>query len=377
MDFSLTEEQAALKDSARRLCERDYGFEHRRGLLRREDGFSRELWATFAELGWLGAGLSEDEFGYGGGIVETAVLLEEFGRALVVEPYLSCVVVAARAIAAVADEAQREALLTAIVSGETLAALAHNELGMRGDDSVVTTVAERDGAGWRITGRKGFILGGPSADLLLVSARTGGGVSLFQVAPDAPGVTVRAYHAVDGRRVADVELDGVQVEASAVLGEVGAALPGIELAVDHGVIGLMAECVGAMDAAMWLTRDYLTTRKQFGVALSTFQALQHRMADMLVETELARSMLMRGIASLSEADPVARRAGVSAAKVQITEAAVKVTAEGIQLHGGIGVTEEYVVGHFYKRAVLAKGLFGGIDFHLTRFASASTGAMAA
>lgn len=377
MDFSLTEEQTALKDSARRLSERDYGFEHRRGLLRTPDGFSRELWATFAELGWLGAGLSEEDHGYGGGVVETAVLQEEFGRALVVQPYLSCVVIAARAIATLGDEAQKEALLTAIVSGETLVALAHNELAMRGDDAAITTTAERDGAGWRITGRKGFILGGPSADLLLVSALTPDGVSLFQVPADTPGLTIQTYHAVDGRRVADISLDGVLVEGAAVLGAVGAALPGIELAVDHGVIGLMAECVGAMDAALWLTRDYITTRKQFGVTLNTFQALQHRMADMLVETELARSMLMRGIAALSEADPVARRAGVSAAKVQVTEAAVKVTAEGIQLHGGIGVTEEYMVGHFYKRAVLAKGLFGGVDYHLSRFAAQSIGKLAA
>jgi alkylation response protein AidB-like acyl-CoA dehydrogenase len=377
MDFSLTEEQAALKESARRLCERDYGFEHRRGQLRSADGFSRELWATFAELGWLGAGLSEDEHGYGGGMVETALLQEEFGRVLVVEPYLSCVVIAARAIAGLGDESQKEALLTGIVSGEILVALAHNELAMRGDDAAVSTRAERQGEGWTISGRKGFVLGAPSADLLLVSAQTEEGVTLFQVAPDAPGVTLTTYHAVDGRRVADIELNAVQVEAGAVIGQVGAAQAHIEMAIDHGVIGLMAECVGAMEAAMWLTRDYITTRKQFGVTLNTFQALQHKMADMLVETELARSMLMRGIGALSEADPVARRAAVSAAKVQITEAAVKVTAEGIQLHGGIGVTEEYMVGHFYKRAVLAKGLFGGVDVHLARFAASSIGAQAA
>jgi alkylation response protein AidB-like acyl-CoA dehydrogenase len=377
MDFSLTEEQAALKESARRLCERDYGFEHRRGLLRGTEGFSREIWATFAELGWLGAGLSEDEFGYGGGAVETALLQEEFGRALVVEPYLSCAVIAARAIAALGGDTQKEVLLSAIVSGETLVALAHNEVAMRGDDTAVTTVAERTGQGWRIDGRKGFVLGGPSADLLLVSALTEVGMTLFQVAADAPGVQITEYHAVDGRRVADIVLNDVRVGDDAVVGAVGAALPGIELAVDHGVIGLMAECVGAMDAALWLTRDYLKTRKQFGVTLNTFQALQHRMADMLVETELARSMLLRGIAALSEPDPAVRRAGVSAAKVQISEAAVKVTAEGIQMHGGIGVTEEYVVGHFYKRAVLAKGLFGGIDFHLQRFAAQTRQAAAA
>jgi alkylation response protein AidB-like acyl-CoA dehydrogenase len=366
MHFSLTDEQMALKDSVQRFCERDYDFEHRRALLRGDDGFSRAHWATFAEVGWLGAGLSEEDFGYGGGAVETAIMQEAFGRGLVVEPYLSCAVIAAQAIAAVGDAAQKEALLSAIVAGETLAALAHNEVQMRGDDAEVITTATPDGAGWRLNGRKSFILGGPSADVLLVSAQTQAGISLFQVAADAPGVERIAYHAVDGRRVADVVLSDAE---AVLLGQVGAALPGIELAVDHGVVGLLAECVGAMDTALWLTRDYLKTRRQFGTTLNTFQVLQHRMADMLVETELARSMLLRAVACLSDADPASRRAGVSAAKVQICEAAVKVTAEAIQLHGGIGVTEEYIVGHFYKRAVLARGLFGSADFHLERFAA--------
>jgi alkylation response protein AidB-like acyl-CoA dehydrogenase len=245
---------------------------------------------------------------------------------------------------------------------------------MRGDDADVTTTAIPDGARWRLNGRKSFILGGPSADVLLVSARTGAGVSLFQVAADAEGVERIIYHAVDGRRVADILLTDVE---GALLGQVDAALPGIELAIDHGVVGLLAECVGAMDAALWLTRDYLTTRRQFGTTLNTFQVLQHRMADMLVETELARSMLLRAVACLSDADPASRRAGVSAAKVQITEAAVKVTAEAIQLHGGIGVTEEYIVGHFYKRAVLARGLFGASEFHLERFAAQTRRALEA
>jgi len=369
MELSLTPEQAALKDSVRRLCERDYGFEHRRGLLRSPEGFSRDLWATFAELGWTGAGLSEADFGYGGGPVEMAIVQEEMGRALVVEPYLSCVVVAATAIAALGDADQKERLLSGVVGGETLIALAHNEVAMRGDDAAVTTTATQGPYGWHLNGRKGFVLGGPSADILLVSAQTPGGISLFQVSAEAAGIEITAYHAVDGRRVAEIALNDVQVGPEALIGPEGGALPGIERAVDHGIIGLMAECVGAMDAALWLTRDYLKTRKQFGTTLNSFQALQHRMADMLVETELARSMLMAGVAALSDPDPAARRAGVSAAKVQISEAAIKVTAEAIQLHGGIGVTEEYVVGHFYKRAVLARGLFGGIDRHLERFAA--------
>jgi alkylation response protein AidB-like acyl-CoA dehydrogenase len=369
MDVFLTQEQVALQESVRRLCEREYMFESRRALLRRADGFSRDLWASFADLGWLGAGLSEEDHGYGGGAVEIAVVQEQFGRALLVEPYLSCIVVGARAIAALGDTAQKSALLPAIVGGETLVALAHGEPGMRGDDGAVTTTAVQAGDGWRLSGRKAFVLGAPSADILLVSAATPGGLSLLQVPADAQGLEILAYHAVDGRRTADVVLKDVVVGSQALIGPEGRALPAIELAIDHGVIGLMAECVGAMEAALWLTRDYLKTRKQFGVALSTFQALQHRMADMLVKAELARSMLLRGVAALSEPDAAARRAGVSAAKVQIVEAAISVTEEAIQLHGGVGVTEEYQVGHFYKRAVLARGLFGSPDVHLARFAA--------
>ncbi|HET6969797.1 MAG TPA: acyl-CoA dehydrogenase [Phenylobacterium sp.] len=378
MDFSLTPEQQQLKESVRRFCEREYGFEARNALLRGPDGFSRRHWATFAELGWLGAGLPEALGGYGGGAVENALILEELGRSLVLEPFLACAVAAVQAVAAQAAGAEREALLGAIVGGEAIAVLAHAEPGARGDaDGHVETRAERVGGGWRLSGTKSFVLGGPTADVLIVSARTAGaagdrdGISLFRVDPGLSGVERRDYRAVDGRRVADFVFDRADLGADAARGAVGQAADALELAFDHATVGLCAEALGAMDAALWITRDYLKTRQQFGVTLNTFQALQHRMADMLVETELARSMLYRALAALETKDPIERRKGVSAAKAQIGEAGYFVGGQAVQLHGGIGVTEEYVVGHHFKRLTLARGLFGTTDTHLARFARLS------
>jgi len=361
MDFALTQEQQALQDSVRRFCEREYGFEERRHLLGSPEGFARANWATFAELGWLGAGLAEEAGGYGGGPVETMIILEQMARALVLEPFLSCAVVAVQAILAQATPEQRDVLIPAIVAGEMLAALA---IGPE-------TAAIRMSDGYVLNGRANFILGGPSADLLLVSARNGAGVSLFRIDPASPGLTRHDYHAVDGRRVSDIVLESVRVGPDALLGKEGTAAPAIALAEDHAAIGLCAEAVGAMDAALWMTRDYLKTRRQFGQTLNTFQALQHRMADMLIETELARSMLYRGVAALAETDPAARRKGVSAAKVQIGEAGYFVGGQAIQLHGAIGLTEEYSVGHYFKRLTLVRGLFGTTDVHLARFAALS------
>jgi alkylation response protein AidB-like acyl-CoA dehydrogenase len=358
MDFSFTHEQQALADSVRRYGERDYGFEARRKLLAGTEGFSRDNWRNFAELGWLGAGLSEEAGGFGGGPIETMIILEQMGRALMLEPFLSCAVVAVQAILAQATPEQRDALLPAIVAGEMVVALANGP----------SAEAIRMGDGYVLNGRADFVLGGPSADLLLVTARSGAGVSLFQVDPACPGAARHDYHAVDGRRVSDIVLESVKAAPDALLGWEGTAAAAVALAEDHAAMGLCAEAVGAMDAALWLTRDYLKTRRQFGTALSEFQVLQHRMADMLIETELARSMLYRGVAALGETDPAARRKGVSAAKVYVGEAGCFVGAQAIQLHGGIGVTEEHVVGHYFKRLTLVRGLFGTTDSHLARFA---------
>ena len=373
MDFQFSDEQQSLQDSVKRFCEREYPFEKRQTLLRNEDGFDRAHWAAFAELGWLGAGLSEDEGGFGGGPIENAIILEQLGRGLVVAPFLPSAVIATQAIVRLAPQEQRDALLAPLIGGKTIAALAHGETAQHAFEGELTTRATKTKGGYRLDGRKIFVLGGQAADLLLVSAADAGGISLFAVTTNAPGVARINYHAVDGRRVSDITLQGVELGADALIGAAGEAEDAIGFALDYGTIGLCAEAVGAMDAALWITRDYLKTRKQFGVTLSTFQALQHRMADMLVETELARSMLYRGIAALSLDSVSARQRGVSAAKAQIGEAGFFVGAQAVQLHGGIGVTEEYIIGHYFKRLALIRGLYGSSDQHLTRFSRVAAG----
>jgi alkylation response protein AidB-like acyl-CoA dehydrogenase len=374
MDFTYSGEQQSLQDSVKRFCERAYPFDKRQALLRTEDGFDRADWATFAELGWLGAGLPEDAGGFGGGPVENMIILEQLARGLSVAPFLSSAVIATQAIARLASTDRREALLAPLIAGERIAALAHGESALHAFAFQPETKAARRSGGYRLNGRKTFVLGGQPADLFLASADSGGdGVSLFAVSADAKGVERINYHAVDARRVCDISLKDVDVAADALIGEEGAAQDAINYALDYGTIGLCAEAVGAMDAALWMTRDYLKTRKQFGVTLNTFQALQHRMADMLVETELARSMLYRGIAALALENPRGRERGVSAAKAQIGEAGYFVGGQAIQLHGGIGVTEEYIVGHYFKRLALVRGLYGGSDQHLARFAESAQG----
>jgi alkylation response protein AidB-like acyl-CoA dehydrogenase len=369
MQFQLTPEQAALKDSVARFVQREYGFEHRTALLRSAEGFSRAHWTAFAELGWLGAGLSEDKGGYGGGTVENALILEELARGLVLEPILACAVGALQLLAALPPSETVEALIAQIVGGETIAVLAHGEV-----DDRLAARAEPSPEGWRLRGGKRFVLSGAAADLFLVTATTpDGAIGVFSVARGAPGLTITDYRAVDGRRVCDLAFEDLLLPADARLSSDSDASPAVETALDHLTIGLCAEALGAMDTALWLTRDYLKTRKQFGVTLNTFQALQHRMADMLVETELARSMLLYGVAALSEPDALKRAKAVSAAKAQIGEAGYFVCADAIQLHGGIGVTEEYAVGHFYKRLVLVRNLLGHTDEHLARFARLSRG----
>lgn len=373
MDFDFSGEQQSLQDSVKRFCEREYPFEKRQALLRTEDGFDRAHWRTVAELGWLGAGLSEDAGGFGGGPIENAIILEQLGRALVVAPFLSSAVIATQAIARLATPAQRDALLAPLIAGETVAALAHGETAQHTFAPKLATKATKTKSGYVLDGHKTFVLGGQAADEFLVSASDNGGVSLFVVPADARGLERVTYHAVDGRRVCDLTLKGVEVGADALVGAAGEAEEAIDFALDYGVIGLCAEAVGAMDAALWVTRDYLKTRKQFGVTLNTFQALQHRMADILVETELARSMLYRGIAALAIDNANERKRGVSAAKAQIGEAGFFVGAQAVQLHGGIGVTEEYVVGHYFKRLTLVRGLYGSSDQHLARFAELGAG----
>ncbi len=370
MDFNLTSEQQALADSVRRFCHKDYDFQARRAVVETPEGLSRETWARFASLGWIGASLPEALGGIGGSAIENAVIMEEFGRALVVEPFLSAAVLALQTLAALPRSDRRDELMRQGISGESLIALAHGELAARGAIDRITTRAERTGDGWRLSGHKSLVLGAPTADHLLVSAIGDEGVGLFLASPRAAGLRLQPYRMLDDVRVADIWLDDTPAEAMAA--PPGAAKIAIEAGTDHALTAVCAEAVGAMDAAIALTRDYISSRKQFGVTLSSFQVLQHRMADMLVEMELSRSILYQGLAAVT-GPPTGRPRAIGAMKAVVSSAALFVGRNAVQLHGGIGMTDEYAIGHYYRRLFVIAGQFGAESLHLRRMAAGGGG----
>ncbi|MCM2288202.1 MAG: acyl-CoA dehydrogenase family protein [Sulfuritalea sp.] len=367
MDFNYTEEQLALQDTLRRFIAKDYAFEHRRALAKSADGFDRKAWATFAEFGILALPFDEEFGGLNGNAVDTMLVMEMLGRGLALEPYVSTVVLCGGLIRDAGSSAQKEALLPAIAGGELMLALAHYEAGGRyALDHVATTATEKN-SGWQLNGAKAVVLGAPSADQLIVSARDGKGLSLFLVDAKAPGVSLRAYPTQDGARAADVKLAGVQVGADARIGPAGGALAIVERAIDYANAALCAEAVGIMSALNEVTLEYLKTRKQFGVPIGKFQALQHRMADMAIATEQARSMAILAAVRADSADAAERSRAVAAARAYIGAQARFVGQQAVQLHGGMGVVDELNVGHYFKRLTLIGLTFGDADYQLGRF----------
>jgi pimeloyl-CoA dehydrogenase small subunit len=372
MDFDLTDEQRLLKDSVDRLIADRYDFEARKKYAREPDGWSGEIWAQYAELGLLGLPFSEARGGFGGGAVETMIVMEAFGRGLILEPYLATVVLGGGLLKHAANTAQQETLIPVIVDGSMKLGFGHLERHSRYDLADVTTRAKPDGEGWILDGAKSVVLHGDCADLLIVTARTAGGqrdrggIGLFLVDAKAEGVARRGYPTQDGLRAAEVTLSGVR---AAALGDPDGGLPIAELVVDQAVAALCAEAVGVMASMQELTVEYLKTRKQFGRAIGEFQVLQHRAVDMLVAVEQARSMATFASMMATEENPVERRRAMAAAKVQIGRSGRLVGQEAIQLHGGIGMTQEYKVGHYFKRMTMIDILFGDADAHLTRLAA--------
>ncbi|MGF6880190.1 acyl-CoA dehydrogenase family protein [Paraburkholderia sp. MM5477-R1] len=376
MDFDFTDEQRMLKDSVDRLVKDEYGFEQRAKYLAEPDGFSRELWARYADMGLLGLSFDEEYGGSNCGPVETMIVMEALGRALAVEPYLATVVLGGGLVRLGGNAAQRAAILPQIAQGELQMAFAHSEAQARYDLADVATTARREAAGWVLDGAKRVVLHGGSADLLVVSARVSGGrrerdgIGLFVVRADAQGVTRHTYPTQDRLRAADVELSRVRVPDSDVLGLAGAALPLIETVVAHAIAAVSAEAVGAMAAAHEETVEYLKVRKQFGVPIGSFQALQHRAVDMLVMVEQARSMALFATMMSEEPDAAERDRSMSAAKVQIGRSGRFVGQQGVQLHGGIGMTEECKIGHYLRRLSVIDIQFGSTEHHLTQLANA-------
>jgi len=367
--ITLTDEQQQFRDSLQRMLRTDYSFERRREIAASDSGWSEATWSGLAELGALALPLPEAHGGLGGGAMDVLVVMEECGRALLLEPYLATVVMGAGLVARIGTDAQRAAILPAVAAGECRLALAHYESAGRYALDAVATEARPEGAGWILAGEKRHVLHGAAADRLLVSARTPRGLSLFLVERGAPGLAVSDYLQYDGQRAAAIRLDQVRVDAGALLGGEGAAAEAIEYSIDAAIAAVCAEAVGAMGALLEATGQYLKTRKQFGVPIGSFQVLQHRMADMLLETEKARSMALLAASRLADATRDERRRIVSAAKVKVGEAARVVGQQAVQLHGGIGVTDELAVGHYFKRLTMIELVFGDIDYHLGQVGS--------
>ncbi len=373
MDLSYNEEQTLLADSIARFVRNDYDFETRRRLADSEIGFDPANWARFAELGWLGIPFAEADGGLGGDSVAVSLLMEQFGRGLVVEPYVPSILLGGGLIAAAGSAAQRARHLDGLIAGKTQLAFAHGEPGGRYTLSHVAARAETANGGFVLSGRKAVVHNAEAADHLVVSARTAGettgkgGISLFLVPRGTDGLSLRAYRTIDGLRAAEVALEGVAVGADALLGEAGGAWGVIEAVTDRAVAAVCAEALGIMDLLRETTLEYLKTRHQFGRPLGSFQALQHRAVDMLIACEEARSLVL--MATLSLDGPAAgRRRAVSAAKAHIGRAGRKVGQEAVQMHGGMGVTDELKVGHYFKRLTMIDTFFGDAAHHLDRFA---------
>ena len=371
MNFEHTEERRMLADSLNRFIAQQYPIEARHKIAASEQGFSSAMWQQFAELGVVGALMREQDGGFGGAGFDIAVVFEALGRGLVLEPLLGSAVLAAEAIA-VAGSDEQKAVLGQIAEASLIAAFAHDEPGAHYELARVATVARRDGDGWVIDGAKAVVANAEHAQLIVVSARTAGalddeaGISLFLVPADAPGLSMVGTPTVDGGRVAELTFTNVRVAGDALLGEAGAGFAALERAVGRGILALCAEALGAMEAAKEATLDYLRTRKQFGVVIGSFQALQHRMADLLLEIEQARSAVINAAAAL-DADRITRERSLSAAKASIGRIGTLVAEECIQLHGGIGMTWELPLAHYAKRLVMIDHQLGDEDHHLERY----------
>ena len=365
MDFSFNEEQQMLLDTTRRFISERYGFEHRNRVLASQDGWSRDIWLQLGELGLLAVNIPEEEGGIGAGPIGTMLVGNAVGEGLLLEPFLSSAVVATQAIVQLGSPKQREAWLPSLASGELIAVLAHDEVSGGLDARAINTQAVSRTDGWEINGRKSIVYHAPASQLMLVTARVGEGVGLFAVATDAPGVQLLPCTTVDGQRAADVIFDNVHVASDARLG--GEASDAVQSVLDYGLAALCAEAFGAMDRILAATIAYSRARVQFGAAIGSFQALQHRMAEMLMHLEQARSMSYLAATRCTDPDPVARRAALSAAKALMGQAARYIGQNAVQLHGGMGMTDELDVSHYFKRLLAFELRCGTTDSHLEQY----------
>ncbi len=372
MEFTLSDEQLLFQESVESFTAKQYDADKRRALAESDDGFSRAHWAHYAELGWLSLGIDEAHGGLGGTALDMAVLMEGFGRGLVVEPYLSSVVMGGAALELAANEGQKSAFLPALGAGELLLTFAFAEPRARYDLATVATTAEKGDGGYVLNGHKSVVFHAASADKIIVSARTAGaandrdGISLFLLERRASGLSLQSYATVDGGRAAEIMLADAEGE---LLGEAGQAYAIIEAVIDRAIIALCAEAIGIMQTLIEMTRAYLDNRKQFGVPIAKFQVLQHQLVDMYMAHELSKALTYRAAAAIGSADTTARARAASAVKVQIGKAGTMIGQQAIQLHGGMGMTDELALGHYFKRLSMIETLFGNTDHHRRRFAA--------
>lgn len=382
MNFDFSDEQVMLRDSVARFIQDDYDFDTRRRIVASDAGMSKENWDTFAELGWLSVPFAEEFGGFGGGAVDLMVMMEEFGKGLVVEPYLATVVLFGGLLSHGGSEAQQSDFIPRIIEGSCLGAFAYLERQSRFELADVKTTATRNGDDYLLHGEKVVVFNGASADTLIVSARTAGeqaddhGITLFLVPANAPGVELIDYRLMDGQRVANVVLRDVTVGASHVVGAVDEGLPLMQSVILEACVALGAEALGIMGQLNAKTLEYTRTREQFGVPIGSFQALQHRMVDTFMSYEQTKSLLYRAVCALEKADENPAR-DIHALKVMVDKAGKHIYGEAIQLHGGMGITDELDIGHYAKRLMMINAIFGNGDYHQGRFNALSYGRNAA
>ena len=374
MDFNFNEEQTLIQNQVSQFIQRDYEWEKRQALVNSDLGFSQDNWNTFAELGWLGISLSEESGGFGGSALESMIIMEEFGKGLVVEPFLETVVLCGGLLDISANKDQKKEILEKVISGDLHLALAFTEPQSRFNLHDVTTEAKKDGDTYKINGFKSVVMNGPNANTLLVVARTSGkqldkeGISIFLVDPNAQGVSLRNYPTVDRRRASEITLENVSVSSSNLLGEEGGSLDLLEKSIDEATLAICAEAVGAMEVLYKTTVEYSKTREQFGQPIGKFQVLQHRMVDMFMEYEQCKSLLyMATVKNVENAEDAKK--SISGLKYQVGKAARFIGQQAVQLHGGMGVTEELNVGHFFKRLTTITTIFGNTDYHLNKYSN--------
>lgn len=371
MDFNFTEEQDMVRDGLTRLVREQYDWETRRGVIGSEAGWRPEIWSQLAELGILGMPFSEDDGGFGGGAVDAMIVMEEFGKGLVVEPFVPTVVCAGGFFQHAGTAAQKDEHIGSIVDGSRVYAFAYAEPHGRYDYADLETTAKKDGSGYVLNGHKAVVIGAPWASHLIVTARTSGerrdkdGISVFVIDKSAAGVVTRDYPTIDGRRASEVYFENLSVPAEALIGEEGAGLPLIERVTDAAIAAQCAGVCGAMKVAHSMTVEYSRQRKQFGVPIGSFQVLQHRMVDMYTEYEQSVSLSYLATLRLDSSE-IERKRAVSAAKVRIGQAAHHIGQEAIQIHGGMGMTDELAIGAYFKRLTVFDSEFGNVDHHMKR-----------